>query len=765
MLYRQRPCPQFRYPSVTLLPLPTLASSIRVAGKLWLLAALLAFGAHLPAQRSDCATPGADGNRVIVGHEVINAYFAGITPVLTGDSLWLEMAAPGGVQFIPEEGSLLLIIQMQGADIILPQTPTSTLYGAGTAEHPMHGWDESKPLLAGNYEYSIVKYIKEIDNKLLVKLHTPLINSYIRADANHDHRPEGGIDNRGQGNKRYQIIWVPQYTNLSLNDESSIQCIPWNGETGGVIAADINGFLDIPENAEVKIDASGLGFRGGGARPAKGAGVPAWVGPSGNDEPSFANGSRDEVYAPLSANRHGAKGEGVAGTPAIVYQPATAFLPQQLPADGYPGGSFGRGAPGNAGGGGTDAECYNAHNAGGGGGGNAGTGGNGGNTAYSTRRTGGRGGAALPTSPERLLMGGGGGAGSASSQQILLPATYASSGAPGGGIIALTVRNLQVGKDAKLTFDVSGADAPAATNAAAGGGGAGGSILLLVKNSDVRGQIEAKTEGGEGGNTDAAPQIGYIGPGGGGGGGMACLSLAAEIEAEEGDEGLAYVPSLSPNEYGATDGEDGGSQAPTLLGNVVAGYECVPLSPSGTTIEHLRVYLVQGVPRLFWNLTYPDPSATFEIQRSLNGNVFDPLPTNTVETIDGQQFAYYDNSSLPAGGNAKLYYRIRYQNPAGSHWLSPIAELAPNENFKPFCTPAPNPANGVLHLTYDLGSSPAYIQLFDLSGKVVHSAELDPIKSATQIDISAFYPGSYLLKTIVASPEFSGTLFSRVLVY
>ena len=48
--------------------------------------------------------------------------------------------------------------------------------------------------------------------------------------------------------------------------------------------------------------------------------------------------------------------------------------------EGYPGGSYARGAPGNAGGGATDSNpTANDQNAGGGGGGNGGAGGRGGN--------------------------------------------------------------------------------------------------------------------------------------------------------------------------------------------------------------------------------------------------------------------------------------------------------------------------------------------------------------------------------------------------
>ena len=76
-----------------------------------------------------------------------------------------------------------------------------------------------------------------------------------------------------------------------------------------------------------------------------------------------------------SVNRNASKGEGIAGTPRFVYSDTAGFVTNAV--EGYPNGSFGVGAPGNAGGGGADRTARD-HNSGGGGGGNAGEGGRGG---------------------------------------------------------------------------------------------------------------------------------------------------------------------------------------------------------------------------------------------------------------------------------------------------------------------------------------------------------------------------------------------------
>ena len=116
--------------------------------------------------------------------------------------------------------------------------------------------------------------------------------------------------------------------------------------------------------------------------------------------------------------------------------------------EGFPNGSYSRGAPGNAGGGATDADpTANDQNSGGGGGGNGGAGGTGGFGWNSAGVVGGFGGAAFPVSTSALSMGGGAGAGTTNNGSYWTPSTDTgnnncganctgiySSGGAGGGI-------------------------------------------------------------------------------------------------------------------------------------------------------------------------------------------------------------------------------------------------------------------------------------------------------------------------------------------
>ena len=256
----------------------------------------------------------------------------------------------------------------------------------------------------------------------------------------------------------------------------------------------------------------------------------------------------------------GAKGEGIAGTPHWVQSGATNLNTNQTYAEGYPIGSMGRGAPGNAGGGGTDGDPVNTpapggndQNAGGGGGANGGTGGQGGDTWNSNLTTGGFGGTAFPANINRVALGGGGGAGSSNNNN----STSSSSAAAGGGIVMIRAGSLT----GTATITANGATAFNTTASdAGGGGGAGGSIIILTGTGGEAG-LTLQAQGGAGGNawsTQGYSNANRHGPGGGGGGGVVLTSSVTgtpTISVTGGANGLTLTgPSVS---YGATSGAAG----------------------------------------------------------------------------------------------------------------------------------------------------------------------------------------------------------------
>ncbi len=427
-------------------------------------------------------------------------------------------------------GSLLLVIQMQDASI---NDSNSGLYGNGST-----GTGFTTINNAGNYEF--VTATGPVSGGIV-----PITGAGTGSGLVFGYTAAAASTNKGQST--YQVVLVPQYTTATL---AGITAPAWNGSTGGIIALDIAGQLNLG-GATVQVD--GQGFRGGAGMQLTG-GV---AGASNSDYVQTSPGTYTGAKGG-AAGIDGSKGEGVAGTPEWV-ESGTSFL-QTTTGVGYPSGTAGvdgsmaHGAPGNAGGGGTDGDATgNTQNAGGGGGGNGGTGGFGGDSWNTNLSAGGEGGTAFPATIDRIALGGGGGAGSRNNSDT---DNQASAGAAGGGIIFIRADSLT----GTATLTANGAAAYNGTsNDAGGGGGAGGTIIVLSANGG-EGGLTLQANGGRGGDAWDSQPYGLAdrhGPGGGGAGGVILTSGAASsISVSGGTNGTTLTPGVA---YGATPGGAGTS--------------------------------------------------------------------------------------------------------------------------------------------------------------------------------------------------------------
>ncbi|SET51498.1 T9SS type A sorting domain-containing protein [Hymenobacter actinosclerus] len=421
-----------------------------------------------------CATPGKDGPGALTSTSgAPNTYFPGsATTVMSATSITVG-AAVGATPIA--KGDLVMIIQMQGANL---NTANDANYGSVTAA----------TFTAGFYEYAIATNSVPATGGTLT-VDRALTRIYERANYTDGTNPTG--------QRRFQVVRVPQYSSLTVT--GTVTGAAWNGETGGILALDVAGQTTFAGNG--RLDMTGKGFRGGGARQYTGV----------------SSGYRTDDYRNIASTTttgvHGAKGEGWAGTPRFVWN-GTGVTDTGV--EGYRNGSVGRGAPGNAGGGGTDNQLpTNTGNAGGGGGGNAAAGGLGGFNRNAGSGTQALGGASVASSISRWFMGGGGGAGSTEQ------AGTQSSGGVGGGIVVL--RTSLLSGTGQLRADGSGAPtAGLATNYTngGGGGGAGGTVVLLASNTSGFANMTLSAAGGDGGNARTGKNDDDYGPGGGGGGGF-----------------------------------------------------------------------------------------------------------------------------------------------------------------------------------------------------------------------------------------------------
>ena len=508
---------------------------MRRRARVLLLAAAIAFVVPIAVSApvygaGPCATPGRDGTAILNG--VINTYYpgsgtgAGSAPITLGVAT--GAASPIAI------GDLVLLIQMQDAAINSTNTGAS---GDGVAGDPATGWTALNS--AGLYEYAVATSGVPLAGGSLT-VSSPLINTYTQA-----------APTATQGQRDFQVIRVPQYVAATLT--AGLTAGAFNGSTGGALVFDVEGALNLNGTA---VSVSQEGFRAGlGRRLAGGA------------------GGTSTDYVNLSANPfHAQKGEGIAGTPQYVYS-SLGGTTANNGTDGYPNGSTGRGAPGTAGGGGTDPHpTANDQNTGGGGGANGGAGGMGGNSWNTNLPMGGFGGTAFPATATRIAAGSGGGAGTLNNSAAI---TNASSGGSGGGIVM--IRTGSVTGTATLTAD--GGTGVVPDNDGGGGGGAGGSVVIAAQTGGLAG-LTVNARGGAGANTWPAQPggagVNYHGPGGGGGGGVVLTTSAPTAVSVVG--GVNGTTTADAAAYGATPGAGGTSSLITAnqIPGASSGASCAP---------------------------------------------------------------------------------------------------------------------------------------------------------------------------------------------
>lgn len=448
-----------------------------------------------PSDPTVCATSGADGTTNINGS--INTYFppqGNVTLAAGSNSINLAgvpAADTHGNNFgtaVIKTGDLLLIIQTQDATI---NFTNSVLYGGNDANGGPDGLGATGFTDQGNS--GKFEYVVATNNVPLTGGTLNFKGSGGGAGAVYTYT--NAATTAGRGKRSFQVIRVPQYSNLRLT--SNISPPPFNGSAGGIIAFEVAGNMDFNG---FTVDVSARGFRGGYS-PVK-----------------ISVGNVSDLYVTNSTDdRASGKGEGIAGTPRYMWD---GFNEVDNVIEGLPGGSAGRGAPADAGGGGNDS------NAGGGGGGNGNYGGVGGlgyqpigGNNPSSGRPGSK--SFVNTAPDdatRLVMGGGGGGGHAND------ALTGVKGGVGGGIVIINSRTIS-GSGTVLANGSDGAPGVFGSHPdGSGGGGAGGTVFLKVSNASATANITVNAKGGKGGNTEGDnPNVTGVqphGPGGGGSGGL-----------------------------------------------------------------------------------------------------------------------------------------------------------------------------------------------------------------------------------------------------
>jgi hypothetical protein len=662
----------------------------------------------------------ASGTTILIANE--NTYYPGTQAAVAAGATSITLGPIGaGANFgiTPiSAGDILLIIQMQGAQINVPALITSSQYGGalGTGAGMT-----AVNLMAGKMEFIVATNAVPIIGGTL-NISAGLTNAYAYSAFG------------ANGQYTYQVIRVSTHFNIKLG--AAINAPRWNGSTGGitVISAvnqiDFNGF---------SVNAIGSGFRGGGSAALNGA----------------AGTNKNDFYTMTTVNANGGKGEGIAGTPR--FTSINSIVTDNI-AEGYPGGSRARGAPANGGGGATDSDpTANDQNSGGGGGGNGGAGGLGGNGWFSFGTTGGRGGSAFQTgagpttyySPSRLILGGGGGGGSNNNSTGTPAGGVASSGAPGGGMVIINALTI-IGTG---TIDVSG-DLPnnTVTIDGSGGGGAGGSILVAA-NSGLAG-ITAKANGSDGAsNTPAGLSATQHGPGGGGGGGViystSALNLASTVTA--GVAGISTGTSAT-NSYGALNGSPG-VMSVTPFAQLPPNMQiCQTNVLPVTLLKFTASYVSDNNVKVSWSTTNEINADYFEVERSTNAIDFVAVGQVNADESLNPLHNYILNDQLFNISGDIVYYRLRIVDNSGKYSYSKTiaVKLEQQENV---LSVFPNPLNDYTTLSiFTTKPSTGMIRLIDNTGKqlLIKSFNVSNGSNSVLVDQLGYLPkGIYVIQVML----------------
>ena len=577
---------------------------------------------------TNCATPGKDGPGSLTNSSTApNTYYPGsATTAMSATSISVGTAV-GNTATPIKAGDLLMVIQMQGADI---NTTNSNSYGDGTSGNGTGTIPAN--FSAGYFEYAIAAADASGGTVTIGK---PLSRIYERVDFTSSSTPTG--------QRRFQVVRIPQYSSLTVT--GTVTGLAWNGETGGILALDVAGRTTFASSG--RLDMSAKGFRGGGARQYTGGGT------------GYGTDDYRNVASTSTAGVHGAKGEGWAGAPRFVWN-GNAVTSTGL--EGYLSGSVGRGGPGNGGGGATDNQLTsNTGNAGGGGGGNAGSGGLGGfNRGVGIGTAQAAGGGNFAGSVSRWLLGGGGGAGSTEQ------AGTQSSGGVGGGIVVLRTGYLSGTGELRA----NGGNAPTAglttsyTNGG-GGGGAGGTVVLLSTNTTGFANMTLGAQGGTGGNALTNADNDDYGPGGGGGGGFVFANSGSSNEVVTGGANGFTELGRATDTNSAAAGTAGMATTNTGDPSVLIGGagSCLPSLTVAMSTTTPNVQRTAGagssVNPALYELTISNTGGRADnviVLAALASNIFQYDPTYTpvfkLQRANGATESISATGNIPSGANS-----------------------------------------------------------------------------------------------------------------
>lgn len=480
----------------------------------------------------------------------------------------------------------------------------------------------------------------------------------------------------------FPTLGSPNYTATNMTAKA------WNGNTGGVIAFEVAGTL----NLSGRIQADAAGFRGAAA--------------NGGGSLSCSGGSN---YALATGPYFGDKGEGIFKSTSTQQAAGIARI-----------------LSGGGGGG--------SHNGGGGGGSNYSAGGRGGaGWPNCTPSAGGMGGINLSShiSASRVFMGGGAGAGEGNNNG-------SQKGGNGGGIILIKANELSTtGNCNNISISANGESITTGSYSDGNsGGGAGGAIMLDIANWNLASNCNLSIQANGGNGGDVAHSSSH---GGGGGGGQGTIiyatSTAPNSVQAQANEGIG-----GKNCYTCPRAENGEQATNSIFTSTAA-------SPLPIELLFFDVQLNDYEEAILkWATSSETNNDYFSIERSTDGKAWQEIG-QVLGAGSSTSTIYYDFIDRhPTSGYT--YYRLKQTDFDQRFSYSDIRLVHINNTKDTALLAYPNPSNGLVNVSTNDGAITDF-ELYNLVGQSVQQqisfSKTDGNKLA--LDLTALPQGVYILKT------------------
>ncbi|GAA4377442.1 family 43 glycosylhydrolase [Hymenobacter koreensis] len=152
-----------------------------------------------------------------------------------------------------------------------------------------------------------------------------------------------------------------------------------------------------------------------------------------------------------------------------------------------------------------------------------------------------------------------------------------------------------------------------------------------------------------------------------------------------------------------------------------------------------------GSVQLTWATAYEKNNAGFTVERSPDGNAFQPIAT-VAGAGESQRLRHYSllDSQLPAHATV-LYYRLRQADLDGSVSYSPVRAV-PLEAAPAALLAYPNPARAAVTVRLTRSEWGAALQLLDNLGRVVHIQPAPAPGEEAQLPLKNLPAGFYVLR-------------------